>query len=178
LLALRRDLAADGYAALTMPAEVGGAGRPAVVQALAQFVCGWHDLDLRDATGPGHGALLLRAGPVARKAWLRRIGTGDLIGIAATERHGRSRIQEMTTRATPASGGGWLISGEKTWISRLNEASAMVVFFRDPDGHISAAIVSADSPGWIASRSPRRAWRGGAGACSASAKCPSTRAAT
>jgi hypothetical protein len=28
-------------------------------QTLAQFIAGFHDLDLREATGPGHGAMVL-----------------------------------------------------------------------------------------------------------------------
>jgi alkylation response protein AidB-like acyl-CoA dehydrogenase len=147
LLAVRRDLAADGYTRLTLPADVGGCGRPVVLQALAQFICGWHDLDLRDATGPGHGAMILHAAPAVREMWLSRVRTGDLIGVAATERHGGSRIQEITTRATLGSQGRWLISGEKTWVSRLTEAAGLVVFFRDPGGHISAAIIDGGNPG-------------------------------
>jgi alkylation response protein AidB-like acyl-CoA dehydrogenase len=37
--------------------------------------------------------------------------------------------------------------GEKVWVSRLTEAAGIVVFFRDPAGQISAAIVGADAPG-------------------------------
>jgi alkylation response protein AidB-like acyl-CoA dehydrogenase len=147
LLAARRDLAVGGYTMLTLPADAGGCGRPVVLQALAQFVCGWHDLDLRDATGAGHGAMVLDAAPAARDRWLSRLRQGELIGVAATERHGGSRIQEITTRATLGSRGRWLICGEKTWVSRLTEAAGLVVFFRDPDGHISAAIIDAGNPG-------------------------------
>jgi alkylation response protein AidB-like acyl-CoA dehydrogenase len=148
LLEVRRRLASIGYATLTLPVVDGGTGRPAILQALAQFVCGWHDLDLRDATGLGHGALVLDATSRAvRDGWLPRIGAGDLIGIAATERHGGSRIQEITTRAVPTAGRRWLISGEKVWVSRLTEAHGLVVFFRNPDEQISAAIVSATAPG-------------------------------
>jgi len=148
LLEVRRRLAAAGYATLTLPAALGGTGRPLVLQALAQFVCGWHDLDLRDATGLGHGALVLgAAGAAVRDRWLSRLAAGDLVGIAATERHGGSRIQEITTRAALAAGGRWLISGEKVWVSRLAEADGLVVFFRDPDGRISAAIVDAIAAG-------------------------------
>jgi alkylation response protein AidB-like acyl-CoA dehydrogenase len=67
-----------------------------------------------------------------RSRWLGLIAVGELIGIAATERHGGSRIRKITTRATLASRGRWLISGEKTWVSRLAEAVGLVVFFRDP----------------------------------------------
>jgi alkylation response protein AidB-like acyl-CoA dehydrogenase len=127
-----------------------GAGEPgadAIRQALVQFVCGFYDLDLRDAYGPGHGALILAgATEPTRLYWAGRLAAGELVGIAATERHGGSRIQEITTSAR-LDGPRWVLSGEKCWVSRLVEASGIVVFFRDPDGRISAAIVDAATPG-------------------------------
>lgn len=147
LLEVRRCLAGHGYATAPQPAP-DLAGRAAVVQALAQFVSGWHDLDLRDATGAGHGALIRHATcPRTRRRWSARLAAGELVGIAVTERQGGSRIQEITTRASAATGGRWLLSGEKVWISRLCEAAGLVVFFRDPDGNISAALVDAAAPG-------------------------------
>lgn len=139
LLHVRRALAEAGYAR---------PGWPAVAQTLAQFVCGFHDLDLRDATGTGHGALLHHAASDAtRTRWLDRIAAGHLIGVAATERHGGSRVHEITTRAVMAGPHRWVVTGEKVWVSRLLEASGMVVFFRDPDAHISAAIIDTTTPG-------------------------------
>jgi alkylation response protein AidB-like acyl-CoA dehydrogenase len=140
LLQLRRELASRGHRA---PA---GRGR-LVWQTLAQFTAGFHDLDLRDATGAGHGAMILADGTATASAgWRTRLESGQLVGIAATERHDGSRIQEITTRAALRRDGTWRISGEKCWVSRLMESSGFVVFFRDPDGRISAAVVDADHP--------------------------------
>jgi alkylation response protein AidB-like acyl-CoA dehydrogenase len=71
---------------------------------------------------------------------------GELIGIAATERRGGSRIREITAQAGLSTGGRWLLTGEKYWVSRLTEAAAFVTFVRDPDGRISAVLVNADDP--------------------------------
>lgn len=145
LLAVRIRLA-ERVRAAHDPADT-GAGVTAVVQALTGFVCGFYDLDLRDAVGPGHGRMILRRGSDGvRHRWAMRLTGGDLVGIAATERHGGSRLQEITTRAVLMPGG-WWINGEKCWVSRLNEASAFVVFFKDPDSRITAALVEADRPG-------------------------------
>ena len=140
LVQLRRELAAGRLSAPS--------GREGLVwQSLAQFSAGFHDLDLRDATGPGHGAMVLEDGtPTAHSRWAGRLAAGQLIGIAATERHGGTRIQEITTRAVTCRDGTWRISGEKCWVSRLIESAGFVVFFRDPDGRISSAIIDADSP--------------------------------
>lgn len=143
LLEVRHQLAARHP-----PTGTGQPGRDAIRQTLVQFTCGFYDLDLRDAYGPGHGALILTGATEAtRLHWAGRLAAGELVGIAATERHGGSRIQEITTSARLAGPRRWVISGEKCWVSRLVEASGIVVFFRDPDGRISAAIVDAAMPG-------------------------------
>lgn len=141
LLNLRRQLAEDGHR--------GPAGATSLVwQTLAQFCAGVHDLDLRDATGPGHGMMILRdAGEDAAEMWRSRLDRGDLVGIAATERHGGSRIQEITTNARLHRDGRWRVDGEKCWVSRLVESAVFVIFFRDPDRRITAAVIDAADPG-------------------------------
>ncbi|MGC5365647.1 acyl-CoA dehydrogenase family protein [Streptomyces sp. DT24] len=145
LLALRRRLAAlrqpDATPDLAPPAL-------ALTDSLAAFLCGFHDLDLRDAVGVGHGRMILRhADEPVRRHWAARFAAGDLVGIAATERHAGSRLQEITTQATERRGGGWLLNGEKCWVSRLTEASGFVIFFKDPAGALTAAVLDADTPG-------------------------------
>ncbi len=144
LARIRRELAAAGFLGLAVPARDGGLGGPAVVQALMQFVCGYHDADLRDATGLGHGRLIAchAAAPV-RERWLPRLIAGDLPGIAITEPHGGSQVHATTTAATANPDGTWTVTGTKTWISRLNEAAVFTVFFKDPAGRLSAAVVNA-----------------------------------
>jgi alkylation response protein AidB-like acyl-CoA dehydrogenase len=114
----------------------------------AQFLAGYHDLDLRDATGLGHGALIARhAGPAAAEYWLPRLTAGDLAGVAITEAHGGSVPAAAQTCAEPGPNGTWLITGAKTWISRLNEAAVFTVFFRDPTGQLAAGLIDASEPG-------------------------------
>jgi alkylation response protein AidB-like acyl-CoA dehydrogenase len=128
--------------------DVDPANQPALFQVLVQFVCGYRDIDLRDATGLGHGRLIARHGSVpARGKWLTRLLAGELAGIAMTEPHGGSRPAATRTRAVAGTDGTWLISGRKTWISRLTEAAVFIVFFRAPDGALAAAAVDAEQPG-------------------------------
>lgn len=148
LARIRRELAAAGHLALAVPARDGGVGCPPEVQALMQFICGYHDADLRDATGLGHGRLIARhASPPARDRWLPRLLAGDLTGIAITESHGGSQVHATATAATPHRDGRWRLSGTKTWISRLEEAAVFIVFFTDPAGHLTAGIVDAGADG-------------------------------
>jgi alkylation response protein AidB-like acyl-CoA dehydrogenase len=53
---------------------------------------------------------------------------------------------EIAARLVP-DGEGWWLSGEKCWVSRLEEASAFVVFAKDPDGRIQAVVVAAEAEG-------------------------------
>lgn len=140
LRAIRHDLASLGYLDTTDPHPMFGM--------FTQFICGYQDIDLRDATGLGHGRLIARhATPTTRERWLPRLLAGDLTGIAITEPHGGSRPAETRVHAIQAPDGTWLVSGRKTWISRLVEATVFVVFFRDPNGHLAAATVDATAPG-------------------------------
>jgi alkylation response protein AidB-like acyl-CoA dehydrogenase len=148
LLRIRRELAAAGFLGLVVPASDGGRGGPPAVQALLQFICGYHDADLRDATGLGHGRLIARhaAAPV-REQWLPRLIAGDLPGIAITEPHGGSQVHATKTSATVLPDGTWKVTGIKQWISRLNEAAVFTVFFKDPAGRLTAGVVDAGDAG-------------------------------
>jgi alkylation response protein AidB-like acyl-CoA dehydrogenase len=137
---IRRELAQRGHLDIT--------GEPAAFAVLAHFVCGYRDIDLRDATGLGHGQLIARHGSTpARQQWVSRLQAGELAGIAVTEAHSGSRPAAIRTHAVARPDGAWLISGRKTWISRLTEAAVFVVFFRAPDGGLAAAAIDATDPG-------------------------------
>lgn len=141
---IRTATAASGHLGLAVPSRHGGSGRPAVVQALMQFICGYYDVDLRDTAGLGHGRLIAEHGsPKVRGQWLPRLVDGAIPGIAVTEPHGGSQVHATRTRATPSRDGTWTVTGMKTWISRLNEAAVFCLFFAGPDGGISAAAVDA-----------------------------------
>ncbi|WP_280385273.1 acyl-CoA dehydrogenase family protein [Nocardia wallacei] len=140
LRAIRAELARGGV--------LDTAGQPALFAVLAQFLCGYRDIDLRDATGLGHGALIARhAGPAIRRRWIPRLLAGELAGIAITEPHGGSNPAATRTSATTTTDGTWLVTGRKTWISRLTEAAVFVVFLRDPHGELAAVVVDATTPG-------------------------------
>jgi alkylation response protein AidB-like acyl-CoA dehydrogenase len=148
LARIRRGLATSNQLALAVPARDGGLSGPADLQVLMQFVCGYHDADLRDSTGLGHGRLIARyASPQNRDWWLPRLLAGDLAGIAITEPHGGTQVHATTTTATEQHDGTWTVTGTKTWISRLNEAAVFIVFFKDPDMRLTAAVVDAAAPG-------------------------------
>ena len=148
LLRIRHELAAAGHLAASVAARDGGYGRPVLVQTMMQFICGYHDIDLRDATGLGHGRLIAaHASAQVRDRWLPRLLDGALAGIAVTETHGGSHVLATTTAAVPRHDGTWAVSGTKAWISRLGEAAVFCVFFKDPAGCLTAGVVDANAAG-------------------------------
>jgi alkylation response protein AidB-like acyl-CoA dehydrogenase len=148
LARIRRDLAESGHLAAAVAARDGGSGGPAAAQALMQFICGYHDTDLRDSTGLGHGRLIARhASPPVRDRWLPQLLAGALPGIAVTEPHGGSQVHATATTATAVGDGTWRLTGTKTWISRLNEAAVFCVFFKDPAGRLTAGVIDAADGG-------------------------------
>ncbi|HEY5343250.1 MAG TPA: acyl-CoA dehydrogenase family protein [Solirubrobacteraceae bacterium] len=148
LLDCRRDLCERGFGGLDVPEHVGGAGLCSREQLLVQMLCGWHDADFRDVAHIGHGNLLIAHGsPQQRAFWTPRVLSGALVAIAATESHGGSDVRRVRTVLSKASNR-LVICGEKTFISRIEEADVFVVFCRHHQtGDLTAVCVSADTPG-------------------------------
>jgi acyl-CoA dehydrogenase len=77
-----------------------------------------------------------------KERYLRAAAAGDAIGaFALSERDAGSDVQALKTKARRA-GSGWILDGEKTWISNGGIAHFYVVFARGEEG-ISAFIVQA-----------------------------------
>ena len=77
-----------------------------------------------------------------KERYLRKAAAGETIGaFALSEPDAGSDVQALKTRAR-RDGGGWVLDGEKTWISNGGIADFYVVFARAEEG-ISAFIVAA-----------------------------------
>jgi acyl-CoA dehydrogenase len=105
--------------------------------------------------GLGSGALSL-AGSEAQKArWLPEVAAGRaLAAFCLSEPEAGSDVAAMACRARH-DGAGWVLDGEKTWISNGGIADLHVVFARTGEGEpgrpssgISAFAVPADAPGF------------------------------
>ena len=100
--------------------------------------------------GRGMGAVSLFGTP-AQKAWLEKTRTGAAIAaFALTEPGSGSDVAATATRATRVQGG-WLIEGEKTWISNGGIADIHVLFARTGEAPgakgLSAFLMPADAAG-------------------------------
>jgi acyl-CoA dehydrogenase len=101
--------------------------------------------------GLGAGPVSLFGSAEQRKAWLPKTRTGKAIAaFALTEPASGSDVANITTTAR-SDGNGFILDGEKTWISNGGIADFYIVFARTGEAPgargLSAFIVEADNPG-------------------------------
>jgi len=113
----------------------------------------WHDglADFAFAMqGLGSGALSLFGTPAQQAAWLPRVAEGSAIAaFALSEPQAGSDVAAIATAAR-REGDGYLLDGEKTWISNGGIADFYIVFARTdahPTRGLTAFLVPADAPG-------------------------------
>jgi acyl-CoA dehydrogenase len=101
--------------------------------------------------GLGSGAIGLAGNAAQRERYLPRVARGDAIAaFALSEPEAGSDVAALSCRAR-ADGDGYVLDGEKTWISNGGIADFYVVFARTGEAPksrgVSAFIVDADTPG-------------------------------
>jgi glutaryl-CoA dehydrogenase len=75
------------------------------------------------------------------------MANGEAIGcFGLTEPDHGSDPASMTTRAVPAAGGDWLLTGGKLWITNAPVADLAVVWARIPGQEIAGFLVPLDAP--------------------------------
>jgi len=154
-------LGASGWLRWCVPAAHGGA-LPALdsrALCLVRETLAWHDglADFAFAMqGLGSGAITLAGTPYQQARYLPRVARGEAIAaFALSEAGAGSDVAAMQT-AAQADGDGFVLDGEKTWISNGGIADFYVVFARTSprDGSlkatagISAFVVDAGTPGF------------------------------
>lgn len=102
--------------------------------------------------GLGMGPVTLYGSPDQR-VWLDRTCAGTAIsGFALSEPASGSDVANISTTADFA-GGGWILNGEKTWISNGGIADVYTVFARTGEAPgargLSCFLVPADTPGLV-----------------------------
>ena len=152
---LVRTLAAGGWLRFAIPAAQGGIHERLEVRSL----CLIREL-LAHASGLADFAFAMQglgAGPISmfgsdeqRARWLPAVAAGDAImAFALSEPDAGSDVGAMATTAR-SFGDGYVIDGEKTWISNAGIADRYTVFTRFPEAGergFAAFVVDADNPG-------------------------------
>ncbi len=110
-------------------------------------------------------ALLDHAAPEVRDRWVPRLLSGDaLASWAFTEPQTGSDPKQLLTRAR-RDGDGWIIDGEKAFISYAAVADVALVFAVTEDGAVNAFLAETDQPGWSPGRPVEVLAYGAAEAC-------------
>jgi alkylation response protein AidB-like acyl-CoA dehydrogenase len=148
-------LAGRGYLGVNVPEEYGGGGLgmsalAAVGEEITAAGCGLLLIVVSPAIV---GSILARHGtPDQKERWLRPIADGTVkVAFAITESDAGSNSHNISTAARKTDRG-YAISGQKTYISGVEEADAILVVARkrEADGSMGLpllAIVDTDSPG-------------------------------
>lgn len=144
------DVAEAGLAAVSLPAEYGGAGdfHDLLVVAERLAAGGYPAGKLTISTAVAGAVLILHGTPEQKARWLPGIADGtSSFCFALTEPGAGSNSARMTTRAR-LSTGEWQLSGQKTYISAVDESDVMLAVAKDDDsGGLSLFIVPLPAPG-------------------------------
>ena len=142
-----------GYA---IPQEWGGLGLDITQDVELALELGYTSLAVRSMFGTNNGIagqVLVGFGTDEQKAhWLAPMAAGDVVAsFALTEPGAGSNPAGLRTKAVP-DGDGWVISGQKRWITNAPVADLFVVFARTrpADEHgagIAVFLVPAETPG-------------------------------
>jgi alkylation response protein AidB-like acyl-CoA dehydrogenase len=140
-----REMTAAGLTALGIPTEFGGAGENLMLLTLVSertAAAGFPSSRMTLCQGI-IGRILYRSGTDAqRQEWLPRLAQGDILfSFALTEAGSGSNAARMqtTARRTP---GGWVVNGEKAYISDFGNADALLLAAQTPEaGGISMFLV-------------------------------------
>jgi acyl-CoA dehydrogenase len=147
-------LGADGWLKHTAPGTDGTDPIDVRTLALARETLAWHS-GLADFSfamqGLGAGPISLFGSDDQRKTWLTKTRTGKaIVAFALTEPASGSDVANISM-STRRDGEGFVLDGEKTWISNGGIADFYVVFARTGEAAgargLSAFIVEADNPG-------------------------------
>lgn len=156
---LMRDLGKAGFVGVSLPEEYGGGGAGLyelciVAEEVAAAGCPLMMLVVSPAVG---GQMVAEFGSdQQRKEVLPRLAAGDLtLAFAITEPTAGSNSHNLATTATENEDGSWSISGEKVFISGLDESEQMLVVtqtrrYGDAEherGRLSMFLVPTDHPG-------------------------------
>ena len=146
-----RDL---GLFGLIIPEEYGGIGLSNSGYSRVLQQSSHHDSSTSLTVGAhssiGMKGLLLFGTDAQKERYLPRLATGELIAAyCLTESGSGSDAASIKTEAVKDSDGGWLLNGEKIWITNGGIADFYTVFARTESsgGKLSAFIVERSFPG-------------------------------
>ncbi len=150
------EAAARGLCGLVVPAEMGGSGLGATAMARVMEVLAGADMAFSFGLVVHNnlaGAIARHGNPEQVERYLSDLVAGRRVGaFLLTEPQGGSDAAAILTRAG-REGGGWVIEGEKAWVSNGAGADVLSVYAQtDPAlgwRGIACFLVDADRPGVV-----------------------------
>jgi acyl-CoA dehydrogenase len=82
-----------------------------------------------------------------QRRFLPRLASGEVLGAYALSEAGAGSDAASLSCKAVASGGDWVLTGSKLWITSGREAALVIVFARAPAG-VTAFLVETDTPGF------------------------------
>ena len=153
---LWKALANSGFIGINLPEEYGGGGAGMTELAIVCEETAAHGcpLLLLLVSSAISGELIAKYGTdIQKRTWLPRMAAGETkVVFAITEPDAGSNTHRLSTRAV-RDGDDYVLSGEKYYISGVDEAEALVVVAatgREPDSgrsQLSLFLVPTDAPG-------------------------------
>ncbi|MCB0994153.1 MAG: acyl-CoA dehydrogenase family protein [Acidimicrobiales bacterium] len=150
-----------GWLGISLPAELGGGGRPLRWQAAFSFESAYHDAPTIDtAVTLAAPAVLAHASPAQLERLVPGMLSGDTIAaIAYSEPDAGSDLTRVATTARRSPSGGWIIDGVKAHVTGGHKADwTLLVAVTDPDAAprdaMSMFVVPLDAPGVTVVRRP------------------------
>ena len=150
-------LGQQGWLEYAVPEGYGGRSDPIDVRSLClirqNLAKQWGLADFAFALqGLGAGPISVFGSDAQKSAYLPDVARGEAIpAFALSEKEAGSDVSSLKTTAEP-DGDGWVLDGEKTWISNAGIADFYVVFARTGEAPgakgVSAFVVEADDPGF------------------------------
>jgi alkylation response protein AidB-like acyl-CoA dehydrogenase len=149
-------LSEKGYVGANIPVQWGGGGMGMVaLQAIAEEVAaaGGATLMLVVSSAIGGSILARHGSDEQNERWLRGIAAGTTkLAFAITEPDAGTNSHNMRTDLR-RDGDGYVLNGQKTFISGVEDADAVLVIarMRDPEGQLGLpvmCIVDVDAPGF------------------------------
>lgn len=149
-----QDLRELGLFGLIIPEEYGGIGLSNAAYSRVLQQCSRYDSSVSLTIGAhssiGMKGVLLFGSDAQKEKYLPDLASGDRIAaFCLTEAGSGSDAASIKANAVRKPGGGWILNGEKLWITNGGIGNFFTVFARtDGDaGKLSAFIVERDFPG-------------------------------
>ena len=159
---LWREAGELGFIGVNLPEELGGggAGMYELAMVMEELSAGGCPLLMMVVSPAINGTIIAKFGTAEQKQrWVPGIADGSItMAFAITEPDAGSNSHRITTTAR-RDGSDWILSGQKVWISGVDQSQAVLVVARTEEaktGNLRPAlfIVPTDAPGFTFTKIP------------------------